>query len=230
MLAEPSIGLVHHPVLGPPVAWLAKNNRGGIDLVEYLKERFAQHRSAWDERALVAVARRDGSEVAREFLSTVLLKGETEQTPGDRDVPGERTPAGVPPDSGPMMQPPRGELEEQGAEEKSADGAAVESYFAAARALGSMGDQESLLKTLRYRVRGKGLDYVQPKPRRMAALEGLAYLNGGSEAARRLKRFINVFPEPDMKRAGAEALLTHARRHTAQKTVVSKEVNDEHGR
>ncbi len=207
LLEDEEIGLQDHEVFGPWVALMIRQRAPDFDIVEYLQDRFEVNVSLKDSCAVAAVARKVGSQEAIEMLSNILLRqqeAETQETQAEGrrrlELPYQRLLA-----QGGRIPP--GELDRLGKqhltpEDKNATMCCV------GRALGSLGDYDSLRKGLVCRVVKSRIEYRYPEEVRAGALAGLPYLppeKGPVAVFQRLKR---LHPDPKVRQACIEGMLT----------------------
>jgi hypothetical protein len=86
----------------------------------------------------------------------------------------------------------------------------------AGRGLGHLGNYGVLRRAIAYQRRGTQLKYIYPLDHRLGALAGMAWLPPEEDPANRLRRFARSLPEPVLKKACAEAVVTYYRLKSAE--------------
>lgn len=184
--------------IGPASALLLYERAPNWNIVDYLRARFKARAKSEEQRAVVAVARRVGSEAARTMLEEILLS--QQNVPAER--PDGEPPAGGAPPPQPQPQPPAGGA--PGAPQPQLLKADV--VQAVARALGSLGDYKTLRKALIYRAVGRRLEFAFSVEVRKAALDAMAYLPEDQDAVTLLRKLPDL-PDADHKTGLEEAMI-----------------------
>lgn len=243
---QPDLPLLDHRVLGPAAAWIAGRKSMEFDLPLYLRDRYLEGISERDRQAAVLCAARDGSKDSENLLEAILLaklreddgqeregRGRRDhqqprqprrEAPPERYAPPGRDGRGEPPDwmqgGGPDEEYTRG-TRPRGREEREEDqprprDTGLETMRYVGRSLGYLDNYGVLRQAIAYQRRGTRLAYTYPLDHRVGAIAGMAWLPPKNDPAGRLRRFGRSLPEPNLKEACAEAVLTYYRLRSAE--------------
>jgi len=229
LLRSPDVKLRDHPVFGPWAVLTARQRGADINVVDAFSKRFDASVSLEDRCAVVALARKLGSADANRMLAEILLaKPGAEQKPpaGQEGRPAEEVVPGMPP-RGVVLPPgmvlPGGlrfgqpEQERERArqlalpkprQQLTPEGQRRVLMACVARALGSLGDYETLRKAVTYRYsKDSGLEFMYQPEVVLGSLDGMAYLPPDKEPVACLQRLNRLWTDPEMNRACADAML-----------------------
>jgi len=224
-------GLLGDPLLGCRAALIVQEKDQRFSLRDYLRSRLVSSESAQQDSALLCAARAAGE---RELLAHLLLTKKVGAERSRSQAQPGRVPAPSIEDLRKELEkmrpndPDRAILEwviesrmaaeagtgpeqgvtEEGKPEPEPVRLSPSGLRQAARALGSLGDLETLDKALRSARGRAGSRYVYPGPVRQAAVRGLAYLPPGKDPLRVLSKYSRSLPGVAMRRACEAATLS----------------------
>lgn len=241
VLSDPDLRLLDHPVLGPAAAWIAGQKALDFELPIYLRDRYLAGISERDRQAAVLCAVRDGGKMSEKLLEGILLgklregEGQEQEERPEREQPRREQPPdryqrggrGRPSEAGAWSPGGRsgtggrrGERPSGGEQPRTAESrygnTPRETMRYVGRGIGYLGNYGVLRRAIAYRRRGARLEYMHPLDHRLGALAGMAWLPPEEDPANRLRRFARSLPEPVLKKACAEAVVTYYRLKSAE--------------